>query len=123
MITCDKHGQLADDGKCDVCEGRGLWECSAASHADIAAAMENEFITIDERTSNEWPGKLTRANSIQLIDRATDKDDPYWEHLVDDFYDEKTDTMPTIYHVLAALGVTEKEYLEATGEKNINWPK
>ena len=23
---CELHGELADDGLCDVCEGRGLWE-------------------------------------------------------------------------------------------------
>ena len=23
---CKLHGELADDGLCDVCEGRGLWE-------------------------------------------------------------------------------------------------
>jgi len=23
---CTFHGKLADDGKCDVCESRGLWE-------------------------------------------------------------------------------------------------
>ena len=25
-MRCELHGRLADDGKCDVCEGRGLWE-------------------------------------------------------------------------------------------------
>ena len=23
---CPLHGKLAEDGKCDVCEGRGIWE-------------------------------------------------------------------------------------------------
>jgi hypothetical protein len=71
---------------------------------------------------NNWKGKITRKQAIQIIDCATEKDDPYWEHLVEEHYDEKTDTMPSIYHVLAALGVTEHEYKDATGAENVNWP-
>lgn len=70
----------------------------------------------------EWPGKLTREDAIQLIDRVTDQDDPYWSNLVDDHYDEDTDTMPTIFHVFAALGVTEEEYKAVTGADNVKWP-
>ena len=69
-----------------------------------------------------WPGKLTRIEAIKLIERATDKDDPFWEYLVDDHYDEKTDTMPSIFHVFAALGITEEEYRQATGaDGRIDW--
>lgn len=25
-LSCSLHGVLAEDGKCDVCEGRGIWE-------------------------------------------------------------------------------------------------
>lgn len=69
-----------------------------------------------------WSGVLTRKQAIQIFDSATDKDDPYWEGLVEDFYDEKTDTMPSIYHVFDALGVTPAEYKDATGAENVDWP-
>ena len=72
---------------------------------------------------NDWQGKLTREQAIKIIDNATDKDDPYWDWVVEDYYDEATDTMPTIYHVLAALGITKHEYMKATGAKNVNWPQ
>lgn len=52
---------------------------------------------------------LTREQAIKLICNITDQDDPYWENLVQDFYDEKTDTMPTLCDVLRPLGITEKE--------------
>jgi hypothetical protein len=42
---------------------------------------------------------------------------------VDDYYDEETDTMPSIYHVFAALGVTAEEYKDATGADNVDWPE
>lgn len=71
-----------------------------------------------------WPGKLSKIDAIRLIDSTTDKDDPYWEHLVEDHYDERTDSMPSIFHVLAALGVTEEEYRQATGADGIvGWPR
>lgn len=71
---------------------------------------------------NEWKGKLSKKDAISIIAQGTDFDDPYWEHLVDNFYCEKTDTFPSIFHVFAALGVSEKEYKEATGADNVNWP-
>ena len=72
----------------------------------------------------EWPGKLTRIQAIKIIEGVTDKDDPFWEHVVDAFYDEDTDSMPSIFHVLAALGVTEEEYRKATGADGIvGWPR
>ena len=71
----------------------------------------------------EWKGTISREQAISILDNATDKDDPFWEYLVDDYYDEENDTMPTIYHVFAALGVTEEEYKQATGAPNVNWPK
>jgi hypothetical protein len=69
-----------------------------------------------------WPGSITRSQAIKILDRATDKDDPHWEFVVDDFYDEDSDTMPSIFHVFAAIGVTEEEYREAAGVQNIDWP-
>lgn len=71
----------------------------------------------------DWLGVLTKKQAIQIFDSATDKDDPYWDGLVEDFYDEETDTMPSIYHVFDALGVTADEYKDATGADNVNWPK
>jgi|GEM_PF-2514387 len=69
-----------------------------------------------------WTGSITRSQAIKILDRATDKDDPHWEFVVEDFYDEASDTMPTIFHVFAAIGVTEEEYRKATGAENIDWP-
>lgn len=66
-----------------------------------------------DTSRNDWPGTLTREDAIRLFDRATDRDDPFWEHLTDDFYDEATDTLPTIDQVFEALGVTGEEYAAA----------
>lgn len=70
----------------------------------------------------EWNGKLNRIQAIKILDSVTDQDDPYWENIVGDHYDEESDTLPSIYHVFAALGVTEQEYKAATGADNVNWP-
>lgn len=70
------------------------------------------------------PMKLSRIDAIKIIDRATDRDDPYWENVVEDWYDKKRDDMPSIMDVFAALGVTETEYHKATGADGpIKWPK
>ena len=58
---------------------------------------------------------LTREQAIKLICQITDQDDPFWENLVDEFYDEETDTMPTIFDVLRPLGVTKDEIDTAEG--------
>ena len=71
---------------------------------------------------NEWSGNISRRQAIRLLSDATEHDDPFWENIVQDFYDEESDTMPSIYHVFAAIGVTESEYKEATGAVNVNWP-
>lgn len=73
---------------------------------------------------DDWPGKLSRRDAIRILDMATDKYDPYWEYVVEDFYHEATDTMPSIYHTFAAIGITEAEYREATDSQdaNIPWP-
>lgn len=71
----------------------------------------------------DWAGNLTRRDAIKILADGTDHDDPYWENIVSDFYDEKSDTMPSIYHVFAALGVTEQEYKEATGADHPRWPQ
>lgn len=69
---------------------------------------------------NDWKGTLTRQQAISIIDAATDEAD--WEGLVDDFYDEDADTMPSVFHVFSALGVSEQEYKDATGAQNVKWP-
>jgi len=69
-----------------------------------------------------WKGKLTRLQAIEILDKATDQDDPFWEGVVEDYYDEDSDTMPSIMDVFAALGVTKDEYTEASGVDNIDWP-
>lgn len=63
---------------------------------------------------SKWKGKLTRSQAIKLIDRATDHDDPFWSDLVEEYYDEETDTMPTIFDLFAALGITKDEHQKAT---------
>ena len=70
-----------------------------------------------------WPYKLSRSQAISLVDRASDQDDPYWSNVVEDHYDEATDTMPSIYDLFAALGVSEDAYKKVTGAQNIDWPK
>lgn len=72
---------------------------------------------------SEWPGTLTRIDAIRIIENITDKDDPAWEWAVEDFYDEESDTFPTLYEVLQTLGVTEAEYKSATNAQNTNWPE
>lgn len=68
--------------------------------------------------------KISRIDAIKIIDRATDRDDPYWENVTQPWYDEKKDDLPTIYDVFAALGVTEAEYRKATkADGRIDWPK
>jgi len=66
----------------------------------------------DERKKDKIKGdnmKLTREEAIKILIRVTDKDDPYWENLVDEYYDEATDTMPIFDDVLRAIGVSDEE--------------
>lgn len=77
---------------------------------------------------NEWQGKLTKEQAIILLERITDNESPYWDQIVDDYYDEETDTMPSIYHLYIALGITKQEYIDAIGYTdrdrcNPNWPR
>ena len=75
-----------------------------------------------EETRPQWPYTLSRRGAISMLDRITDRDDPYWSNIVEELYDEKTDTMPTIYDLFAALGVSVDEYKEVTGAENPRWP-
>ncbi len=54
--------------------------------------------------------KITREDAIKIMDKVTDQNDPYWEDLTDDWYDETDDTLPSMYDVMSALGVTKEEY-------------
>lgn len=58
---------------------------------------------------------LTREQAIKLILKITNEDDPYWENIVDEFYDEESDTIPTVFDVLRPLGITEAEIETAEG--------
>ena len=58
---------------------------------------------------------LTRKQSIRIILDSTVQDDPYWDNLVEEFYDESDDTWPDIYDVLRPLCVTKEEIDEAEG--------
>ena len=60
---------------------------------------------------------ITREDAIKIMDKATDHDDPYWENLTDDWYDEVDDTVPSMYDVMSALGVTKEEYDKAILKK------
>ena len=51
---------------------------------------------------------LTREQALDLLCQITDQDN-MWEMLVDDFYYEKTDSMPDMGDVLGALGVSREE--------------
>jgi len=64
---------------------------------------------------NEWPGTLSREDAIKIFDRATDRDDPFWENIVEEFHDEDSDTVPSIFHVFEALGVSRDEYKILSG--------
>lgn len=60
---------------------------------------------------------LTREQSIKLICKITNQDDPYWEFLTDEFYNEETDDIPTIYDVLRPIGITKEEIDKAEGHE------
>ena len=64
---------------------------------------------------NDWKGTLTRIQAIRILDSFINKDNLEWEWAVDEFYDEESDTIPSIMQVFAALSITEEEYREATG--------
>jgi len=53
--------------------------------------------------------KLTRAEAVKIILRITDKDDPYWDHIVEEHYDTEKDDWPSVYDVLEPLGITKDE--------------
>ena len=70
---------------------------------------------MDSSTSFE----VSREKAILIFDRATDKEDPSWIDMMDDFglYDEETDTWATLYDVFSALGVTRLDIESALASK------
>ena len=58
---------------------------------------------------------MQRQDAITIFFKAIDQDDPYWDLLVDDWYDEKTDTEPSQWDVGRALGFTDNEMELAAG--------
>lgn len=44
--------------------------------------------------------KLTVEQAVEILNRIVDKDDPYWDSIVEDYYDEETDTWPGWQDVL-----------------------
>lgn len=59
--------------------------------------------------------KLTREEAIKMLVKVTEQDDPYWENLTDEFYDEDLDLMPTLDDVLTAVGISITEIRGAEG--------
>lgn len=71
----------------------------------------------------QFNGKeLSRIDAIRILDGATCQDDPFWENIVQDWYDEESDTIPSIFDVLSAIGVSREEYFSATRIDVKNWP-
>ena len=56
---------------------------------------------------------ISREDAIKVIDRATDRDDPFWENIVENY---DNDHMITIYDVMNALGVSTMEYRKVVGK-------
>lgn len=51
---------------------------------------------------------LTREQALDVLCQLTDQDN-LWEMITEDLYDEETDSLPDMYDVLGALGVTRDE--------------
>lgn len=58
---------------------------------------------------------ISRTEAIKVFFRAIDHDDPYWDTLTEEFYDEATDSWPSQWDVGLALGFTIDEMAEAQG--------
>ena len=61
--------------------------------------------------------KVSKKQAIKIIERLTSRDggfDDWWVDMMDDMglYDENNDTLPSLFDVLEALGVTKQEYRE-----------
>lgn len=58
---------------------------------------------------------MTRKQALKILCTLTDKDDPAWEWATEEFYDEDTDRLPSIWDVFDALDVSFAEVNEALG--------
>jgi hypothetical protein len=55
------------------------------------SAQHNQGITEnleDEQIKFDWDGELTKIQAIKIFESIANQDDPYWENVVEDFYDE-----------------------------------
>ena len=52
---------------------------------------------------------LTREQAIKVVLKIVDKDDPYWDNIVEDYYDEESDSWPTSDEVFEGLGISKEE--------------
>lgn len=68
--------------------------------------------------------KLSRNEAIQIIDSAINHIEDYWEDSIEIFHDMELDELPSRYDIFLALGITKKEYIEATNsnEEHVFWP-
>ncbi|WP_396586431.1 hypothetical protein [Bermanella sp. R86510] len=58
---------------------------------------------------------INRQEAIKIFFKAVDHDDPYWDNLVDDHYNEENDTWPSQWDVGRVLGFTDEEMEIAEG--------
>lgn len=63
---------------------------------------------------SEWQGTLSKEDAILILEKLTGYDDPHWDCMVEEHYDEDTDTWPSVYHFLAALLRKESQRLPDT---------
>lgn len=61
--------------------------------------------------------KLTRKEAIKVFSEIIDQDGNAFEIMVEEWYDEDADEMPSLEDVFEAIGVTNAEYREANGIK------
>ncbi len=52
---------------------------------------------------------LNREQAIKVVLKIIEKDDPYWDYIVEEFYDEESDSWPTIDEVFEGLGISKEE--------------
>lgn len=59
--------------------------------------------------------RINREQALKVFFRAIDHEDPYWDSLLEEFYDEETDSFPSQWEVGAALGFSDEEMEKANG--------
>ena len=58
---------------------------------------------------------MSRDDAIRILMGSTEHEDPHWENLVQDWYDEDTDTIPSVWDVFRAAGFNDPEIEKAAG--------